>query len=67
MVLDGVVSEWIPIISGMTQGSVLGPLLFILYKSKLCELVENRLFAYEDDTTSRCLQASTLTCCCCLS
>ena len=37
--------------SGMSQGSVLGPLLFILYTSEIFELVENRLFAYSDDST----------------
>ena len=49
--VDGAVSEWIPIISGMPQGSVLGPLLFILYTSEMFELVENRLFTYADDFT----------------
>ena len=39
------------IISGMPQGSVLGPLLFILYTSEIFELIENRLFAYADDST----------------
>ena len=38
----------IPIISGVPRGSVLGPLLFILYTS---EMFENRLFAYADDST----------------
>ena len=31
---NGAASGWIPIISGMTQGYVLGTLLFILYYSK---------------------------------
>ena len=29
---------------------MLGPLLFILYTSEIFELVENRLFAYADDS-----------------
>ena len=41
----------IPIISGVPLGSVLGPVLFILYTSEMFELVENRLFAYADDST----------------
>ena len=51
VVVDGAASEWIPIISGMIQGSMLGSLQFILDTSKMFQLVENRLFAYADDST----------------
>ena len=51
VVVDCAESEWIPIISGMSQGSVLGALLFILYTSEMIELVENRVFAYANDST----------------
>ena len=30
---------------------MLGPLLFILHTSEMFELVENRLYAYADDST----------------
>ena len=51
VVVDGAASEWMPIISGVPQGSVLGALMFILYTSEMCDLVANRLFAYADDST----------------
>ena len=50
VVVDGTASEWIPIISGMPKSNV-GPLLCILYTSKIFELFENRLFSYSDDST----------------
>ena len=46
---DGATSEWIPIVSGVPRGSVLGRLLFILSTIEMFELVENRLYAYADD------------------
>ena len=51
VVVDGAANEWIPIISGVPQKCLLGPLLFILYVSEMFQLVENRLFAYADDST----------------
>ena len=50
IVVDGGTSEWTPIVSGIPQGSVLG-LLFILYTSEMFVLVENRLYAYADDSS----------------
>ena len=35
----------------MPQGSVLGPLLFLLYTSELFSILENKLIGYEDDST----------------
>ena len=45
VVVDGATSKWISIVSVVPQGSVFGPLLFILYTSEMFELV-----AYADDS-----------------
>ena len=39
------------LVSGVSQGSVLGPLLFILYTSELFHIVGNHIVEYADDTT----------------
>ena len=35
----------------MPQGSVLGPLLFLMYTSELFSILENKLIGYADDST----------------
>ena len=47
--VDGDTSEWI--VLGVSQGSVLGDLLFILYTCEMIQLDENRLYANADDST----------------
>ena len=37
--------------SGVLQGSVLGPLLFLLYTSELFSTLENKVIGYADDST----------------
>ena len=49
--VDGCRSKLVNVVSGVTQGSVLGPLLFLLYTSKLFSILENRLIGYADDST----------------
>ena len=51
VVVDGAANERSPTISCVPHGRVLGPLLFFLHTSDMFELVENRLFAYADDST----------------
>ena len=47
--MDGKVSESVDVVSGVPQGSVLGPLLFILYTSELFHIVGNHIVGYADD------------------
>ena len=51
VVVDGVFSEPRPVVSGVPQGSVLGPLLFLVYTSDMTAGLENKIVQYADDTT----------------
>ncbi|CAB3987917.1 Hypothetical predicted protein, partial [Paramuricea clavata] len=53
VVINGSHSREFPLMYGVPQGSCLGPLLFIVYSSKLFEVIKNHLpdaHAYADDT-----------------
>ena len=49
--VDGCRSKLVNVVSGVPQGSVLGPLLFLLYTSELFPTLENKLIGYADDST----------------
>ena len=48
---DGCRSKLVNVVSGVPQGSVLGPLLFLLYTSEQLSILENNLISYADDST----------------
>ena len=54
--VGGNISKSLPLTTGVPQGSILGPLLFIIYTSDLpsCLPLECKLFMYADDSTITC-------------
>merc|ERR1711963_635569 len=50
VIVDRVKSTWSEIISGIPQGSVLGPILFLIYISDIGENLSTKALVYVDDT-----------------
>ena len=51
VMVDGCRSKLVNVVSGVPQGSILGPIFFILYTSELFSILENKLIGYADDST----------------
>ena len=47
--INGSVSSWVPVVSGVPQGSVLGPLLFLIYINDIAEDIKSDLRLFADD------------------
>ena len=52
VVIDGASSHWAPVTSGVPQGSILGPILFVIFINYLPDILPNEKMAslYADDT-----------------
>ena len=51
VVLQGVSSNWSSINAGVPQGSILGPLLFLIYINDLVENINSSIRLFADDTS----------------
>ena len=49
--MDGGVSGWSDVVSGVPHCSVLGPILFVFFTSDLSYVVDSQVYCYADDTT----------------
>ena len=50
MVVNGCFSAWAVVLSGVPQGLVLGPLLFLLFVNELFDWIKNNICMFADDT-----------------
>ena len=49
VLVDGCRSKLVNVVSGVSHGSVLGQLLFLLYTSELFSILESKPIGYADD------------------
>ena len=50
VIVDGEISSWKSVLSGVPQGSVLGPILFLIYINDLEDDISSKVLKFADDT-----------------
>ena len=48
--VNGILSDWVIVLSGIPQGSVLGPILFVIFINDLPDMVKSTAKIFADDT-----------------
>lgn len=51
VVINGKTSSWKQILAGVPQGSILGPLFFLLFINDIVDTIENNIRLFADDTS----------------
>ena len=50
VIVEGEISNWKPVLSGVPQGSVLGPILFLIFINDLDDDLSSKVLQFADDT-----------------
>ena len=50
VVLGDSISDWMPVTSGVPQGSVLGPILFLIFINDMPEVIQSLVKLFADDS-----------------
>ena len=50
VIVEGEISNWKPVFSGVPQGSVLGPILFLIFINDLDDDLSSKVLKFADDT-----------------
>ena len=49
VIVDGEISNWKTVLSGVPQGSVLGPILFLIYINDLGDDISSKVLKFADE------------------
>ena len=50
VIINGIQSEWYSVSSGVPQGSIIGPTLFLMYINDICDCIKySKILSFADD------------------